>query len=46
MFGVESKGADGSSDADAETLMDRKRAQADEARKKLDALFGDDDKPK
>ncbi len=43
MFGVETKGADRSSDTDAETLMDRKRAQADEARKKLDALFGDDD---
>jgi hypothetical protein len=46
VFGVESKGADGSSDTDAETLMDRKRAQADEARKKLDALFGNDDKSK
>jgi len=44
MFGVETKGADRSSDSDAETLVDRKRAQADEARKKLDALFGDDKK--
>jgi len=44
MFGVESNTGDQASDGDAETLLDRKRAQADEARKKLDALFGDDKK--
>ena len=44
MFGVDSNTGDQSTDADAETLMDRKRAQAEEARTKLDALFGDDKK--
>ena len=39
MFGVETD-----SGGDAETLMDRKRAQAEEARKQLDALFGNDKK--
>ena len=46
MFGVESKAGDQSSASDAESLMDRKRAQADEARKHLDDLFGDDKKSK
>jgi hypothetical protein len=46
IFGVGTKDTDRSSDSDAETLMGRKRAQADEARKKLDALFGNDDKSK
>jgi hypothetical protein len=44
MFGVESKASDESTAENAESLMERKRAKADEARKQLDALFGDDDK--
>ncbi len=44
MFGVDGKSGDESSVSDPETLMDRKRAQSDEARKKLDTLFGDDKK--
>lgn len=44
LFGIEAK-ADGASGADAGTPMDRKRAEADEARKQLDRLFGDDEEP-
>jgi len=44
MFGVESDTGVQATDGDAETLMDRKRAQAEEARNKLGALFGDDKK--
>lgn len=43
MFGLESKAGDQSSVSDAKSLVDRKRAQADEARRQLDNLFGDDD---
>ena len=39
---MESKTGDESSTADPQSLMDRKREKADEARKQLDALFGDD----
>ena len=46
MFGIESKAGEQSSASDAKSLLDRKRAKADEARKQLDALFGDDEKPK
>ena len=46
MFGMDSKARDQSSVGDAESLMERKRAKAEEARKQLDALFGDADKPK
>ncbi len=46
MFGVESKVTDRTSVGDAESLMDRKRAEAEEARKRLDGLFGDDKEPK
>lgn len=41
MFGVEGKNVDGA--GESKSLMDRKRAQADEARKQLDALFDEDD---
>ena len=44
MFGIESKAGDRGSAGEAESLMERKRAKADEARKQLDALFGNDDK--
>ena len=44
LFNVESKAGDQPSAADAQSLMDRKRAEADEARKQLERLFGDDDK--
>ena len=44
MFGIESKAGDRGSAGEAESLMERKRAKADEARKQLDALFGKDDK--
>jgi len=43
MFGVEGDTADRAGASDAESLMERKRAQADDARKQLDALFGEDD---
>ena len=43
MFGIDNKTADQQSAADAESLMERKRAKADEARRQLDALFGGDD---
>lgn len=44
MFGIESKSGDTSSADDPESLLEHKRAKSDEARKQLDALFGDDDK--
>ena len=44
LFNVEGKAGNQTSAADAQSLMDRKRAEADEARKQLDRLFGDDDK--
>ena len=43
LFSVESKAGDQGPAGDAQSLMDRKRAQADEARKQLDRLFGDDE---
>jgi hypothetical protein len=43
LFGIDDDAQGPPSAADAQTLMDRKRAEADDARKKLDALFGDDD---
>lgn len=39
LFGIEGKPAA----EDAQALVDRKRAEADEARRKLDELFGSDD---
>jgi hypothetical protein len=44
MFGVESSAGDQAAAGEAESLVERKRAKADEARKQLDALFGNDDK--
>jgi hypothetical protein len=44
MFGVESEAGDKSSADDPQSQIERKRAKAEEARKQLDALFGDDDK--
>ncbi|GMQ96034.1 MAG: hypothetical protein BMS9Abin14_526 [Gammaproteobacteria bacterium] len=41
MFGVDGNTGDQSTDSDPESLMERKRAQAEEARKQLDALFRD-----
>lgn len=46
MFGVEGNTSDVPPAGDAESLMDRKRAKSNEARKQLDALFGDDDESK
>lgn len=43
LFGIDSEAGDSPPAADAESLMERRRAEADEARKQLDALFGDDD---
>lgn len=42
LFGIE--GEPKSSTVDSESLADRRRAEADEARKRLDELFGDDEK--
>lgn len=44
MFGIEGEAGDKLSADDAESLMERKRAKVDEARKQLDALFDDDKK--
>jgi hypothetical protein len=43
LFDIDAKAQHLPEAADAKSLMDRKRAEADEARKQLDALFGDDD---
>jgi hypothetical protein len=43
MFGIEAKTGDNSSAGDAESLIEAKRAKADEARRQLGALFGDDE---
>lgn len=42
IFGVEGETRGAAAAPDAKTLADRRRAEAEEARKKLDALFGDD----
>ena len=43
LFSDESKVGKQPSGVDAQSLLDQKRAAADEARKQLDRLFGDDD---
>jgi len=43
LFGVEGNRKGAAPMPDAGRLADRRRAQAEEARRKLDALFGDDD---
>ena len=43
LFGVEGKKDGAAPVPDAKSLADRRRAQAEDARNKLDALFGDDD---
>lgn len=43
MFGVAGNTAGGAPAGDAESLMEAKRAKAQEARRQLDALFGDDE---
>jgi hypothetical protein len=43
MFGVGGDTAAGAPAGDAESLMEEKRAKAEEARRQLDALFGDDE---
>jgi hypothetical protein len=43
LFGIEGKAEDPPTATDAQSLIDRKRAEADDARKRLDELFGDDD---
>ena len=43
MFGVGGDAKAGAPPGDAESLMAAKRAKADEARRQLDALFGDDE---
>ena len=40
MFGVERESGESGSTGDAESLMEAKRAKAEEARRQLDALFG------
>lgn len=45
MFGIENGAVDKARADDPESLMERKRAKAEEARKQLDALFGDDEEP-
>jgi len=44
MFGVAGTGNEPSSSDDPEALLERKREKADEARRQLDALFGDEKK--
>jgi hypothetical protein len=43
MFGVEGKSGESGSGGDPESLMEAKRAKAEEARRQLDALFGSGD---
>lgn len=45
MFGIDSGTDEPSSAVDAESLLERKRVKAEEARRQLDALFGDKDEP-
>lgn len=44
LFGVQRSNDGASSTTDAKSLADKRRAEADDARRKLDALFGDDEK--
>lgn len=44
LFGIEGQSGGAASAPDAKSLAEQRRAQADEARRQLDALFGDDDK--
>ena len=44
LFGIDAGSADAGPATDAETLKERKRAAADEARRKLEDLFGGDKK--
>lgn len=43
MFGIAGASGESESAGDAESLMQAKRAKAEEARRQLDALFGGDD---